>query len=109
MVLSMSEQSVYMRSKLDFCLGISQRKRVEIDLYDVSIAPKHSLPKTGSKYTPGYAFSMHDVCKMCASGVHLQTECTLFQLTLLIVQDVCTNCMHKVCICIRGAHYFRLH
>ncbi len=30
-------------------------------------------------------------------------------LTLLSVHYVCTNCMHKVCICILGAHYFRLH
>ncbi len=47
--------------------------------------------------------------QMYALNVQMQTWCTLLQLTLLSVHNVCLYCMHKVCICILGAHYYVLH
>jgi hypothetical protein len=64
------------------------------NMYDISTSPKYCLPQTRCKYTQGYTLIMHVVCKMYALSLHLQTSCTLYELTLMCVQNVCTHSIH---------------
>ncbi len=63
---------------------------IEVDVNDISIAPKHSLPITGLKYTPGYA----KVCTLFAKML----KCVFADLvhTISAYTIECAKPLHKL-------------
>ena len=94
--------------KSDWFPRNSIKERVEADVPDTSIAPKHYLHITSMIYTQKYAECMHIIRIHSALSVHLHTRCILFWQFLISLHKVCIKCLHKVCICRLNAHSLSL-
>ncbi len=71
-------------------------KQVATNMYDISIAPKYRLPKTGLKYTQRYSQSMHVFGKIYASSAQMQTL-TLWADFFIFYNWVCKIYAQMVC------------